>query len=114
VPEKYRNRLLHAHNANVTLMRTSANELVQIAEWISEKLNRSKGPVRMLLPEGGVSAMDAPGQKFHDAEARESLFKAFERTFAQTDEHRLVRLPFHINDEAFVAEAERHVREVMR
>ncbi len=114
VPEKYRNRLLHAHNANVTLMRTTANELVEIAEWICEKLNRSKGQVRMLLPEGGVSAMDAPGQKFHDPEARELLFKAFERSFVVSETHKLIRVPFHINDEGFVAVAERQVREVCK
>lgn len=113
VPEKYRKRLLHAHNANVTLMRTTADELAGIAEWISEKLNRSKGPVRMLLPEGGVSAMDAPGQKFHDPEAREALFKAFERSFILSESHRLIRVPFHINDDGFAAVAMEHVRQVM-
>lgn len=113
VPDKYRGRLLHAHNANVTLMRTTGSELVEIAEWICEKLNRSKGQVRMLLPEGGVSAMDAPGEKFHDPEAREVLFKAFERSFIVTDKHRLIRVPFHINDESFVAVAEEHIRQTM-
>ena len=113
VPEKYKGRLLHAHNANVTLMRTTANELVEIAKWICEKLNRSKGPVRMLLPEGGVSAMDAPGQKFHDPEAREALFKAFESAFVPSENHKLIRVPFHINDEGFVAIAEDQVRSLV-
>jgi uncharacterized protein (UPF0261 family) len=113
VPEEYRSRLLHAHNANVTLMRTTASELVEIAEWICGKLNRSKGPVRMLLPEEGVSAMDAPGQKFHDPEAREALFKALERNFVASDCHQLVRVPFHINDEGFATAVEKHVREIM-
>jgi uncharacterized protein (UPF0261 family) len=113
VPEKYRNRQLHAHNANVTLMRTTAGELAEIAAWICEKLNRSSGPVRMLLPEGGLSALDAPGQKFHDPEAREALFTAFERNFAASGTHRLLRVPFHINDAGFAAIAESHIRDVM-
>jgi uncharacterized protein (UPF0261 family) len=113
VPEKYRNRLLHAHNANVTLMRTTAGELAEIAAWICEKLNRSSGPVRMLLPEGGLSALDAPGQKFHDPEAREAMFAAFERNFAVSGTHRLLRVPFHINDAGFAAIAESHIRDVM-
>lgn len=113
VPEKYRDRLLHAHNANVTLMRTTASELAEIAAWICEKLNRSSGPVRMLLPEAGISAMDAPGQKFHDPAAREVLFKSFERSFISTDKRRLIRVPFHINDEGFVAFAEKQIREVL-
>jgi len=114
VPEKYGDRVLHMHNANVTLMRTTASELVEIAAWICEKLNRSKGPVRMLLPEGGLSALDAPGQRFHDSDAREHLFRAFERHFVESETHQLFRVPFHINDKGFVDFAERHIRELMQ
>ena len=113
IPEKYRGRLFHAHNANVTLMRTTAAELEAIAGWIAAKLNASKGPVRLLLPAGGVSALDAPGQKFHDPAANEALFKAFERHFATSDLHKLVRVPHHINDAAFVETVERIVRELI-
>jgi uncharacterized protein (UPF0261 family) len=113
IPERYRGRLFHAHNSNVTLMRTTAAELEQIAAWIAAKLNASAGPVRLLLPEGGVSALDAPGQKFHDPAANVALFKAFERHFKTSDTHRILRVPHHINDAAFVAEAERQVRELI-
>jgi uncharacterized protein (UPF0261 family) len=67
----------------------------------------------MLLPEGGVSMLDAPGQKFHDPEANAALFAAFERHFAVTETHRLLRVPHHINDPAFVDVAEREVRGLM-
>lgn len=46
VPERYRGRLLHSHNANVTLMRTTAEELGRIGTWIAQKLNASPGPIR--------------------------------------------------------------------
>jgi uncharacterized protein (UPF0261 family) len=99
--------------AYVTLMRTLPEELEQIAEWIAVKLNRSVGPVRMLLPEGGVSALDAPGRKFHDPVADAALFGAFERHFATSDTHRLIRVPHHINDLAFADVAAAHVRELI-
>lgn len=114
IPERYRGRLFHAHNANVTLMRTTATELEMIAAWIAAKLNASSGPVRLLLPEGGVSALDAPGQKFHDPAANAALFAAFETHFAITDTHRIMRVPHHINDAAFVEAVERQVRELIR
>ena len=113
VPARYRGRLFHAHNANVTLMRTTAEELERIAAWICGKLNASKGPVRMLLPEGGVSMLDAPGEKFHDPAADAALFAAFELHFVRSDSHRLLRVPHHINDTAFVEVVERHVRELV-
>ncbi|MBX3452905.1 Tm-1-like ATP-binding domain-containing protein [Ferrovibrio sp.] len=113
IPSQYSGRLFHAHNANVTLMRTTAEELQRIAAWISAKLNASSGPVRLLLPEGGTSMLDAPGQKFHDPAANAALFAAFERHFLVSDSHKLIRVPHHINEPAFVGVAEQHVRAVM-
>ena len=59
------------------------------------------GPVRFLIPEGGVSAIDRPGQPFHDPEADRALFAAIEERFRAGADRKLVRLPLHINDEAF-------------
>lgn len=113
VPAKYAGRLFHMHNANVTLMRTTAAELTQIGEWISAKLNASRGLVRLLLPEMGLSALDAAGQKFHDPLANAALFASFEKHFVRSETHQLIRVPHHINDAAFVEIVEQHVRETM-
>ena len=51
-----------------------------LGEWIGERLNLMEGPVRFLLPEGGVSMLDRPGAPFHDPEADEALFEAIEKT----------------------------------
>ena len=104
VPERYRGRTLHVHNPTVTLMRTTPEENARIGRWIGERLNLMDGPVRFFLPEGGVSALDAPGRPFSDPRADEELFKALETTIRQTASRRLVRLPAHINDPSFAAE----------
>ena len=101
VPERFRGRQLYKHNPNVTLMRTTAEECRAIGQWIAEKLNACEGPVRFLIPEKGVSALDAPGQAFHDPEADAALFDALEKSLKQTASRRLTRLPLHINDPAF-------------
>lgn len=64
VPSRFNDRLFHIHNPQVTLMRTTAEENAQFGRWIAEHLNAMTGPVRFLLPEGGVSAIDAHGQPF--------------------------------------------------
>ena len=74
VPERFRGRNLYVHNPQVTLMRTTAEENAAIGRWIGERLNACDGPVRFLLPEGGVSLIDAPGKPFHDPEADAALF----------------------------------------
>jgi len=104
VPERYRGRTLQVHNPTVTLMRTTAEENAQVGRWIGERLNRMEGPVRFFLPEGGVSALDAPGRPFSDPSADAELFKALETTVRQTGARRLVRVPAHINDPRFAAE----------
>jgi len=101
VPDKFRNRKFVIHNPNVTLMRTTRDENRAFGEWIGERLNAMNGPVRFLLPEGGVSVLDAPGQPFHDPEADNALFEALERTVRQTPQRRLERAPGNINDPAF-------------
>ncbi|MGJ4884434.1 ABC transporter permease [Bradyrhizobium sp. HKCCYLRH3097] len=103
IPERYRGRKFHVHNPQVTLMRTTAAENAQMGRWIGERLNRMDGSVRFLLPEKGVSALDAPGQPFFDREADEALFRSLEQTVRQTSSRRLIRVPHHINDNEFAA-----------
>lgn len=103
VPERSRGRRLHAHNPHVTLMRTTAEENARFGEWIGRKLNACEGEVRFLIPEGGVSLLDMPGQPFHDPQADAALFAALEGTVMQTRRRQLRRLPLAINDPAFAA-----------
>jgi uncharacterized protein (UPF0261 family) len=101
VPTRFEGRNLHVHNPQVTLMRTTVEENRAIGEFIAEKLNACPGPVRFLLPEGGVSMIDAPGQPFHDPDADAALFETIEKKLVPTDDHRLQRVPANINDGAF-------------
>ena len=103
VPERYRGRTLHVHNPTVTLMRTTPEENTRLGRWIGERLNLMDGPVRFFLPEGGVSALDAPGRPFSDPNADEELFRALETTIRKTGSRRLIRMPEHINDPRFSA-----------
>src|SRR5262245_9666274 len=114
VPERYRARKLHVHNPNVTLMRTTPEENTRMGQWIGEKLNRCDGPVRFLLPEKGLSGIDAMGEPFHDPAADAALFKALADTVRQTERRKLIRLPQHINEPAFAAALVANFLELMR
>jgi len=105
VPERYRGRKFYPHNPQVTLMRTTVEENTRQGEWIAARLNQCQGPVRFLIPEGGVSALDAPGQAFWDPQADAALFAALEKNLVQTADRRLVRVPCHINDPLFAQTA---------
>jgi len=101
VPARFKDRALHVHNPNVTLMRTTPDEAARIGRFIVDKLNRMEGPVRFLIPEGGVSDLDRPGGPFWDPSADRALFEAITSAFRSGTNRKLLRLPHHINDQAF-------------
>jgi len=51
-----------------TWLRLSPDELRQVAEVFAEKVNRSKGPVRFVIPLKGWSSVDIPGNPTYDPE----------------------------------------------
>jgi uncharacterized protein (UPF0261 family) len=112
VPERYAHRLLHVHNPHVTLMRTTVDENRLIGQFIVERLNQMTGPVRFLLPLRGISAIDAPGQVFHDPVADSALFETIRRNWRPATNRQLVEIDAHINDPTFAAQVVHHFRDI--
>jgi uncharacterized protein (UPF0261 family) len=105
VPERFAGRKFHVHNANVTLMRTTPEENAAIGRRMAEVLGRAKGRVAVLIPAGGVSAIDVPGGPFHDPDADAALFDALRRGLEKFPEVRVIERPEAINDPGFADEA---------
>jgi uncharacterized protein (UPF0261 family) len=99
IPDAFRDRRLYRHNPSVTLMRTTADECRTIGAKIAEQLNRSTGPVVVLLPLRGVSMIDREGQPFHHPDADNALFSSLRENLRKGI--RLRELDAHINDEEF-------------
>jgi uncharacterized protein (UPF0261 family) len=112
IPERFRDRLFYKHNPKVTLMRTTPEECREIGRWIAGKLNACNGPVRFLIPEKGVSALDIEGGAFWNPEADGALFEAIEATLKAAPDRRLIRLPLHINDPEFAEAAVAAFKEI--
>ncbi len=70
MPARLADREIYRHNAQITLMRTTPAENAEIGRWIGKKLNCCDGPVHLLLPEKGVSALDIEGGPFWDPACR--------------------------------------------
>ena len=114
MPARFRDRKLYKHNDNVTLMRTTVEECGRIGRFIVDKLNRMEGPVRFLIPEGGISGIDAPDKPFWDPAAHKALFEVIAANFRAGGSRRLVRVPHHINDPEFAAAAVAAFQDVIR
>lgn len=104
VPERYRARRLHAHNPQITLMRTTVEENVRCGRLLAERLAGATGPLEILLPLRGVSALDREGQPFFDPEADAALFAEIARLLPDTPTRAVRRIDAHVNDPAFARE----------
>eukprot|EP01127_Copromyxa_protea_P007120 TRINITY_DN1703_c0_g1_i6.p1 TRINITY_DN1703_c0_g1~~TRINITY_DN1703_c0_g1_i6.p1 ORF type:complete len:620 (-),score=170.53 TRINITY_DN1703_c0_g1_i6:134-1993(-) len=101
IPEKFKDRLFHIHNSQVTLMRTTEEENKKMGEWIATALNKCEGQVRFVIPEKGVSMLDKEGSPFYDPKADAALFESIKGNLIQTENRKLISVPFHINDPEF-------------
>ncbi len=98
-PERWADRITHLHLPGVPLIRTSIAESRQIGAWIADKLNRARGPVRVLIPRGGFSALDIPGGPFWDPAADEAFVSALRGDLRP--EIPVEEVAEHINSERF-------------
>lgn len=98
VPQAFRHRHFHCHNAQVTLMRTTAEENRACAIFMANKLNASAHPWTVVLPAGGVSALDAPGQPFYDIEATGALLATLRAELQTGPGRTVIDYSGHIND----------------
>ena len=106
IPAEFSGRTFYHHNPTVTLMRTTISENQRVGADIARKVSDAKGPVVILLPLRGVSAIDAEGQPFEDLMARQALFDTIKECAAGVP---VLELDHHINDELFAVAAAEHL-----
>ena len=99
VPDRYRGRRFYQHNPNVTLMRTTPEENLELGRRLAQRVNASKGPVAVYLPLRGISVISAPGGAFAWPAADEALFEAIKSNLRP--EIPVFELDVSINDPAF-------------
>ncbi len=83
----------------VTLMRTTPEENDELGKEIAHKACASRGPTAVLVPKGGISAIDKPGGPFWWPEADQALFQSL-RNWSSTS-LKIHETEAHINDPEF-------------
>lgn len=121
VPKKYSDRLFYQHTATTTLMRTNADEMVQLANLMADRLNRARGPVSVLIPRRGFSKYDHENGPFamtyngsqadrvwYDPEANTAFISALDSGLDKNRVNFRV-IDAHINDKQFAVELVREL-----
>ncbi|NLG03730.1 MAG: UPF0261 family protein [Clostridia bacterium] len=113
VPKQFAKRNLYKHNPTVTLMRTTVEDNIKLGNKVAEKLNEATSKVTLMLPLGGVSAIDAEGQPFYGPEEDKALFKTLkEKIHSQYVE--IVEMSENINDKHFAETAAKKLVSLMK
>jgi uncharacterized protein (UPF0261 family) len=77
---RFQDRLRHLHRADSVLIRSSSAENHAVGRIIGRKLSSARSPVRVIVPLGGFSSLDATGGPFRDRRADESFLAGLAET----------------------------------
>jgi uncharacterized protein (UPF0261 family) len=99
LPDRFRDRPLHAHNRLLTSAVLDSAEREELAGVLCDKLRVASGPVTLILPTQGGNEWDRAGAPLADAEGL-ARFCAAMRANCPANV-RLIDLDAHINDPAF-------------
>ncbi|RMZ86282.1 hypothetical protein DV736_g6492, partial [Chaetothyriales sp. CBS 134916] len=116
IPEHYRSRNLYSETPTLTLMRTTKENSHQVGKFIAQQLRthaRDTSLIKVIIPEEGISMLDAPYEPFYDPEADAELFRALEDELDGSGIE-VQRYKEHINTEAFAAHVCHMILELMK
>ena len=92
-------RPYHVHNAAITVVRSTQEEIEMVSQTIANWCNEAGGPVKILIPMGGFSAFDSKKGPLYDPAAPQLFATTFREHL--NDHGTLSLLPYHINDPEF-------------
>jgi uncharacterized protein (UPF0261 family) len=99
IPAEYKDRIIHVHGPDRVLARTTKEEVGKAARILAERANRATGPVAIVIPLRGFSAVDREGQHFFDPGADGAFAQVIKDTVKESIE--IVEVNAHINDDEF-------------
>jgi uncharacterized protein (UPF0261 family) len=111
LPARYRGRKIMVHTPTISLVRTSADEMTEVAHLIADRLAESTGPAAVILPVRAFGWFAREGQPLHDPESDQAFIETF-KACAPRDV-RLVELDTHLNDPVVGETAVRLMQEML-
>ena len=99
IPRALQDRPVYDHNPEYTLVRTSRDEMLQLADIFADRLGEATGPVHIAVPTEGLSIPNEPDGVFWDPESDAAFL-------GQLKEKMRSDIPIttharHVNDPAF-------------
>jgi len=100
LPDELKQRKYIIHNPNLTLVRLSPEELVEVAKLVAKKLNVAKGPVHVFIPLKGFSYPDRVGLPHWEPETNLLFINVLKEEL--NSKIPVYEIDAHINDPEFI------------
>lgn len=111
IPEKYLNRKTHYHNPYNTNIRATKEEAVEAARVMASKLNKSKGPVVVMIPLKGFSENGREGNVLYEPETDKAFIESLEDNL--DPKIQVIKIDANINDKVFSEKAAEVMHDLM-
>jgi uncharacterized protein (UPF0261 family) len=99
LPERFKGRKTFVHNEIASGIQGTVEEMAGTGKLIASRLNRSRGPVAVVIPERGFMEYDRPGGKLYYPEGRKAFIEALREHISPHIE--FISMDCHINDPAY-------------
>lgn len=112
VPAQYKDRNLYKHNPDVTLMRVTVDECIEMGKNMAAHWNKAEVPMTVMFPLKGVSMIDGEGQPFDGPAEDEALFKTI-KDGIDNENVEFIEIDANINEAVFAETAAQKLIDLM-
>ena len=109
--KKFPGRAYHVHNAAITALHTTHEEMAFLGKHLAKLCNGAKGAYGVLIPMGGFSAFDSEGGPLWNPEGRQVFVDHLTENLSASQ---VKILSCHINDPEFALAMLENLRELTR
>jgi uncharacterized protein (UPF0261 family) len=99
LPKRFEGRLTFAHNEIASGIQATVEEMAETGKVIASRLNRSSGPVAVVIPERGFMEYDRTGGKLNYPEGRRAFIQNLRNSLSPRIE--FISMDCHINDPVY-------------
>jgi uncharacterized protein (UPF0261 family) len=99
LPQRFKGRLTFVHNEIASGIQGTVDEMAETGKVIASRLNKSRGPVAVVIPEQGFMEYDRPGGKLYFPEGRKAFIRALREHLNPHIE--FITMDCHINDSVY-------------
>lgn len=112
LPQDLNKRKRIYHNSNIVHVKLLEQEIVRVGEIITERLNKSRGPVTVIIPLRGLRQNTSPGEALYAPEVDNALIEVLHRGLRRNI--KIVDVDANINDEIFSKTAAAELLRLLR